>query len=202
MSSWGTTRWRSWQAWRCSTPRAACCAPPRTAWWGSRLAASAAAAAAAAVASRRRATARCSLSCARARQPCSTCAGSWRRRGTRCPAGGPPPALPAGCSAPDCGPHAPCSPQPAVAAAAAPCLPRYTSRPPGPQPCRLAHPPARPPPLCFLSSRFSPLSVKSLLEQFDNLMSPAAKLATPDQQQGAAAHAAWSELLPRQAAKA
>lgn len=32
------------------------------------------------------------------------------------------------------------------------------------------------------------------MEQFESLLSPAAKVATPDQQQGAAAHAAWDEL--------
>ena len=42
--------------------------------------------------------------------------------------------------------------------------------------------------------RFSPVSVRSLMEQFESLLSPASKVATPDQQQGAAAHAAWEEL--------
>ena len=38
------------------------------------------------------------------------------------------------------------------------------------------------------------MSVRSMMEQFESLLSPAAKVATPDQQQGAAAHAAWEEL--------
>lgn len=42
---------------------------------------------------------------------------------------------------------------------------------------------------------YPPMSVSSLLEQFEALMSPAAKgVLTPEQQQGAAAHAAWEEL--------
>ncbi|EFN53789.1 hypothetical protein CHLNCDRAFT_58458 [Chlorella variabilis] len=44
-----------------------------------------------------------------------------------------------------------------------------------------------------VSSRFSPMSVSCLMEQFESLLSPS-KLATPDQQQGAAAHSAWEEL--------
>lgn len=38
------------------------------------------------------------------------------------------------------------------------------------------------------------MSVSSLLEQFESLLSPASKVATPDQQQGAVAHAAWEEM--------
>lgn len=37
------------------------------------------------------------------------------------------------------------------------------------------------------------MSVSCLMEQFESLLSPS-KLATPDQQQGAAAHSAWEEL--------
>lgn len=43
--------------------------------------------------------------------------------------------------------------------------------------------------------RYLPMSVSSLLEQFESLMSPASKgVLTPEQQRGAAAHAAWVEL--------
>ncbi|KAL4419808.1 hypothetical protein ABPG75_006906 [Micractinium tetrahymenae] len=45
-----------------------------------------------------------------------------------------------------------------------------------------------------VGAHYSPMSVSSLLEQFESLMSPAAKgVLTPEQQQGAAAHAAWEE---------
>ncbi|PRW33581.1 hypothetical protein C2E21_7638 [Chlorella sorokiniana] len=45
-----------------------------------------------------------------------------------------------------------------------------------------------------VSARYSPVSVGSLMEQFESLMSPGAAIATPDQQAAAAAHAAWQEL--------
>lgn len=45
------------------------------------------------------------------------------------------------------------------------------------------------------------MSVSILMEQFESLLSPSAKVATPDQQQAAAAHAAWVELQAQTAAK-
>ena len=47
----------------------------------------------------------------------------------------------------------------------------------------------------------APVSVSILMEQFESLLSPSAKVATPDQQQAAAAHAAWVELQAQTAAK-
>lgn len=56
-------------------------------------------------------------------------------------------------------------------------------------------------PLVLASSRFSPVSVASLMQKFESLLSPAAKLATPGQQEGAAAHAAWEALQAAAAQK-
>ena len=52
-----------------------------------------------------------------------------------------------------------------------------------------------------LACRYAPVSMSSLAEQFEGLLSPAAKVATPEQQQGAAAHVAWAAALQTGAAQ-